>query len=308
MKRKLIGIAVRTAIQVVAVSAAALVLLVTLSPSSAQDFQVAEVQPATLPAPIAAEQLTPAIAVTASAPALTSDMLADYVARQQAQRGFNIFGEAPAPQLTSAMVSAYAATHYGNAALSAIDTAAPQPAQPLAVAAFASPELAYAALESSVTDDMLAKYAHVRYEPTDKKIARATQERLCLSKAIYHEARGESDNGQWAVANVIINRAMSKRFPSTMCGVIYQNADQGRNRCQFSFACDGQPDMTSERRAWLKANTIAAAAYSEFQHGQRPGVVPGSALFYHTRAVSPDWSSTYQRVAQIGAHVFYAPL
>jgi len=184
----------------------------------------------------------------------------------------------------------------------------PAPAAPSAVSAFASPELAYAALESSVTDDMLAKYAHVRFEPTDKKIARANQEKLCLSKAIYHEARGESDNGQWAVANVIINRAMSKRFPSTMCGVIYQNADQGRNRCQFSFACDGQPDMASERRAWVKANTIAAAAYSEFQHGQRPGVVPGSALFYHTRSVSPDWSSTYQRVAQIGAHVFYAPL
>ena len=291
-----------------AVSAAALVLSAASSYSWAQDVQVAEVQPATLPAPIAAERLTPVVADTASVPALTPDVLAAYVARQQAAKGFNIFGEAPAPQLTSAMVSAYAAAHYGNAALTAIDTAAPAPAQPSAVSAFASPELAYAALESSVTDDMLAKYAHVRFEPTVKKIARANQEKLCLSKAIYHEARGESDNGQWAVANVIINRAMSKRFPSTMCGVIYQNADQGRNRCQFSFACDGQPDMTSERKAWLKANTIAAAAYSEFQHGQRPGVVPGSALFYHTRSVSPDWSSTYQRVAQIGAHVFYAPL
>ena len=291
-----------------AVSAAALVLSAAFSSSWAQDVQVAEVQPATLPAPIAAERLAPAVADTASVPTLTPDVLAAYVARQQAAKGFNIFGDAPPPQLTSAMVSAYAAAHYGNAALTAIDTAVPAPAQPSAVSAFASPELAYAALESSVTDDMLAKYAHVRFEPTDKKIARANQEKLCLSKAIYHEARGESDNGQWAVANVIINRAMSKRFPSTMCGVIYQNADQGRNRCQFSFACDGQPDMTSERKAWLKANTIAAAAYSEFQHGQRPGVVPGSALFYHTRSVSPDWSSTYQRVAQIGAHVFYAPL
>jgi spore germination cell wall hydrolase CwlJ-like protein len=294
-----------------AVSAAAFMLLVTLSPSSAQDFQIAEVQPASLPAPIAAERLTPAVADAAPAK-LTTDVLAAYVARQQAQKGFSIFGDAPQPQLTSAMVSAYAATHYGNAALTAIDAAAAPataliaPASP--VSAFASPELAYAALESTVTDSMLAKYAHGRFVPTDKKVTRANQEKLCLTKAIYHEARGESDNGQWAVANVIINRAMSKRFPSTMCGVIYQNADQGRNRCQFSFACDGQPDMASERRAWLKANTIAAAAYSEFQHGQRPGVVPGSALFYHTRAVSPGWSSTYQRVAQIGAHVFYAPL
>jgi len=298
-----------------AVSAAAFMLLVTLSPSSAQDFQIAEVQPASLPAPIAAEHLAPAVADAAAPATLTPEVLAAYVARHQAQKGFSILGEAPQPQLTSAMVSAYAAIHYGNAALTAIDAAAAPttalsapsvPSSP--VSAFASPELAYAALESTVTGSMLAKYAHVRFEPTDKKVARANQEKLCLTKAIYHEARGESDNGQWAVANVIINRAMSKRFPSTMCGVIYQNADQGRNRCQFPFACDGQPDMASERRAWVKANTIAAAAYSEFQHGQRPGVVPGSALFYHTRSVSPDWSSTYQRVAQIGAHVFYAPL
>ena len=165
---------------------------------------------------------------------------------------------------------------------------------------------AAAAANPSVNEDMLARYVHDQFEPTDKKVRRASDEKLCLSKAIYHEARGESDNGQWAVANVIINRALSKRFPTTMCGVIYQNANQGRYRCQFSFACDGQPDMATEREAWVKANRIAAAAYSEFQHGQRPGIVPSSALYYHTTSVSTDWG--FKRVAQIGAHVFYSPM
>ena len=242
-----------------------------------------------------------------SSSTLTPAMLAAYVAKQQAKQGFDIFGQAPQPQLTSAMLSAYAQTHYHNDALAAIDTAAAAPAQMLV--SFSAEEMdnaAAAAANPSVNEDMLARYVHDQFEPTDKKVRRASDEKLCLSKAIYHEARGESDNGQWAVANVIINRALSKRFPTTMCGVIYQNANQGRYRCQFSFACDGQPDMATEREAWVKANRIAAAAYSEFQHGQRPGIVPSSALYYHTTSVSTDWG--FKRVAQIGAHVFYSPM
>ena len=111
----------------------------------------------------------------------------------------------------------------------------------------------------------------------------------------------------YAVANVIINRAMSDRYPTTMCGVIFQNAAV-RNGCQFSFACDGRPELGSERQAGIKANRIASAAFSEFQHGQRPGVVPKNALFYHNRTVAPDWSSSYREVAEIGGHLFYSPL
>ena len=283
-------------------------LLAGVSPSLAQTVQLAEIQPQTVAPPVAGEQLNPqAEQAEAASTTLTPALLAAYVARQQAQKGFNIFGDAPQPQLTSAMVSAYAETHYRNAALDAINTAAV--ARPLSavfttedIASIPQPEA------SSVSDDVLARYARQHFEPTARKVARANQEKLCLTKAIYHEARGESDNGQWAVANVIINRALSKRFPATMCGVIYQNADEGLYHCQFTFACDGQPDMATERQAWTKANRIASAAFSEFQHGERPGVVPGSALFYHTRAVSPDWSNSFKRVAQIGAHVFYSPM
>jgi spore germination cell wall hydrolase CwlJ-like protein len=291
LTRQPIGFAVRTASRIAAGLAATLVLLATVAPGRAQDVAMVEMPAATAGLAASAEP--------APAPALTSAVLAAYIARQQAQKGFDIFGAAPRPQLTSAMVSAYAATHYRNSALDAIELAA-TPAAPLGTT-FQAPE------PPSITDEALARYAQQRFQPTEKKVRHAVEERNCLSTAIYHEARGESDTGQWAVANVIINRAMSKRFPSSMCGVVYQNADQGRFHCQFTFACDGHPDTATERRAWAKAKRIAAAAYSEYQRGERPGVLPGSALYYHTRAVSPGWSNM-RRVAQIGAHVFYAPM
>lgn len=286
----------------------------------AQQLQIAEAAPILQAPSLGSDAFSPvqiSTAPTASQNTLTPALLAAYVARRQAQQGFNVFGDAPQPQLTSALVSAYAATHYrSNAALDAIDNITAQqqdaPADPTSDQS-ASPSLVFAAFETtpelsadSISDDALADYAN-HYIPTAKRVAHANDEKNCLSTAIYHEARGESDNGQWAVANVIINRALSKRFPTTMCGVVYQNANEGRFHCQFTFACDGQSDTATERQAWIKANRIAAAAYSEFQHGQRPGVVPGSALYYHTVSVEPSWSNSYRQVAQIGAHVFFAP-
>ena len=279
-------------------------LFVTVTPSSAQNVQLAELQPAAPTTLIGAEPLDPSTSQAQSI-TLTPAVLAAYVAKHQALKGFNIFGDAPQPQLTSALVSAYAATHYRtNAALDAIDGAAgPLPTS------FTTADVDTVATQdtsSTVTDDMLAKYAHHGFVPTDRRVAHANDEKLCLSRAIYHEARGEVDTGQWAVANVIINRALSKRFPSSMCGVVYQNADQGRYRCQFTFACDGQQEVIRERQAWAKAGKIAAAAYSEFQRGQRPGVIPGSALYYHTTSVSTNWG--FKQVAQIGSHLFYSPM
>ena len=83
-------------------------------------------------------------------------------------------------------------TRNANTALSAIDTVADQPA---------------------LNPDMLEIYAQKKFVPTVKKVKLSKPEQLCLTQAIYHEARGESQEGQWAVANVIINRAMSRKFP-----------------------------------------------------------------------------------------------
>jgi len=158
----------------------------------------------------------------------------------------------------------------------------------------------------ALTAAVLTNYAQDGFVPTTKRVKLAEGERLCLAQAIYHEARGESREGQLAVANVIINRAMSKKYPSTICGVVFQNADKGKYKCQFTFACDGRSDMGRERTAWNRSLKLADDAFYEFQRGERPGVIPNSALFYHTTAVAPQWSHTFHRVAAIGSHVFYA--
>jgi spore germination cell wall hydrolase CwlJ-like protein len=296
--------------QIAAFAAALFMLFVTLTPSQAQDIALAEIQSSFATLPANAEAFGDMSAFTGNAvggqPALTSAVLAAYVARQQAQKAAQADTQAPA--LTAELVSAYAATHYqSNSALAAIDTAAAPPSNSAAIFSIDDETGLFSFDNSSIDPDALAKYARHGFVPTVKKVAYANKERDCLSTAIYHEARGESVNGQWAVANVIINRAMSKRFPSSMCGVVFQNADQGRFHCQFTFACDGHSDVATERSAWTRASQIAKAAYSEFQQGKRPGVVPGSALYYHTASVSPGWNNM-KRVAQIGAHVFYAPL
>ena len=289
-----------------ALMAAAAVLLATSLPVEAQDLQVAD---------IGAHHLTdvlngssPAASTAATpGPVLTTAVLQAYIARRRAQKGFDMFGDPPAqPQLTSAMVSAYADTHFENAALAAIDGAAAT--VPLAETFSFEPtsDATIRSVTSSITDDALAHYIQRGYVPTMKRVEVADHEKKCLSTAIYNEARGESVDGQWAVANVIINRAMSKKFPTTLCGVVFQNAEQGYHHCQFTFACDGKSDFGTERGAWAKATKMADAAYREFKDGDTPGVIPKNALYYHTVSVNPGWSNKFKRVATIGAHEFYA--
>ena len=168
------------------------------------------------------------------------------------------------------------------------------------------------ASEPTVDPQMLSAYAATRYVPTKDRVAQSRQERLCLAQAIYHEARGEPEAGQWAVANVVLNRVVSYRYPSTVCGVVFQNVNKGKYRCQFTFACDGRSDMGGDgnrivRESWVRANLIAHAAFKAFQEGRRPDALPGSALYYHTRSVAPDWSKSFTPVATIGSHIFYSP-
>ena len=163
----------------------------------------------------------------------------------------------------------------------------------------------------SVDDNMVMAYAATQFVPTSQRVENARKERLCLAQALYHEARGEPESGQWAVANVILNRVASHLYPSTICGVVFQNAGGKKFRCQFTFACDGRSDMGGNgnrivRESWVRSNLIAHAAFRQFQNGKRPDTLPGSALYYHTRSVSPAWSRTYRQVARIGAHIFYA--
>ena len=120
----------------------------------------------------------------------------------------------------------------------------------------------------------------------------------CLTEAVYFEARGESRDGQAAVAQVVLNRVKHPAFPKTVCGVVYQGV-KGRG-CQFSFTCDGKGERAEEGAAWRRARWVAARALAGV-------VVPqvGSATHFHAARVQPGWGPGFARVAQVGLHVFY---
>jgi spore germination cell wall hydrolase CwlJ-like protein len=128
----------------------------------------------------------------------------------------------------------------------------------------------------------------------------AADEQQCLATAIYFEARGESRKGQAAVAQVILNRVRNPAFPNTACGVVYQNAEK-RNRCQFSFACDGVKDRIRARSAWARAKKVALDVT------QGATFVPevGSSTHYFADYVRPYWASSMQKMASIGTHQFF---
>jgi hypothetical protein len=123
---------------------------------------------------------------------------------------------------------------------------------------------------------------------------------ICLTSAIYYEAASESDDGQRAVAQVVLNRMRHPAYPNTVCGVVFQGTERGDRLCQFSFACDGSMRRTPARAAWMKARQIADEALAG-----RVFSPVGYATHYHTLAVNPAWGPKLVKAAIIGAHIFY---
>ncbi len=130
---------------------------------------------------------------------------------------------------------------------------------------------------------------------------RGNQEFTCLAEALYFEARGETLQGQRAVAEVILNRVASKRYPDTICGVVNQGTGK-KHRCQFSYTCDGIPEVVNEPKAYTRGAKIARLMIDGLYESNQ---VTGGALFYHTTAVNPSWASAMTRTSQIGVHLFY---
>ena len=120
----------------------------------------------------------------------------------------------------------------------------------------------------------------------------------CLTQAVYYEARGETPSGMQAVAQVVLNRVRHRAFPKTICGVVFQGASLGG--CQFSFACDGSVDRMTDPVAWRRSQDIAARALDG-----RVMAAVGNATYFHTTAVTPDWSRYLVRIGQVGGHLFY---
>jgi hypothetical protein len=123
----------------------------------------------------------------------------------------------------------------------------------------------------------------------------------CLALNIYFEARGEPEAGQLAVSHVVMNRVASARFPSTVCDVIQQGGALRRDRCQFSWWCDGRSDKPRNRRLWEKSAELALKVY----WGRTEDPTMG-ALWYHADYVKPAWRKEFKRGPKIGRHIFYS--
>ncbi|SLN41219.1 Spore cortex-lytic enzyme precursor [Pseudoruegeria aquimaris] len=129
--------------------------------------------------------------------------------------------------------------------------------------------------------------------------AKGDEQWECLAKALYFEARGESIKGQFAVAEVILNRVDSASYPDTICEVVHQGTGR-KYQCQFTFTCDGHEEVIREKKAYSNVGKIALAA---MEAHDRP--LTGGATHYHTKAVSPSWARKFPRTATIGVHHFY---
>ncbi|WP_171121086.1 MULTISPECIES: cell wall hydrolase [unclassified Ruegeria] len=134
----------------------------------------------------------------------------------------------------------------------------------------------------------------------DEQPAAAGDEHFkCLAEALYFEARGESVRGQFAVAEVILNRVESSRFPDSLCGVIKQGTGK-KYQCQFTYTCDGRKEVIHEKKAYERVSKVARAAIDGVV-----GEMTEGATHYHTTAVRPSWSRVYKETARIGVHIFY---
>ena len=133
------------------------------------------------------------------------------------------------------------------------------------------------------------------------------REHECLALNLYHEARSDSTLGQKAVGFVTINRVMHESYPDTICDVVYQaHVDQKgnplRNKCQFSWYCDGKHDRPLSEKDYNTAMINAQEVMRDY--GKIPDVTDGS-IMYHASYVKPYWASTYERTVRIDSHIFY---
>ena len=122
----------------------------------------------------------------------------------------------------------------------------------------------------------------------------------CLVEALYFEARGETLEGQRAVAEVIIHRVKSSEFPNTICGVVHQGGVE-KARCQFSYFCDGVPEIYHEKETYLEIQRMAI----KFLDGHYPEIFDDPTHF-HAAHVKPFWVSDFELLGQAGKHYFYS--
>jgi spore germination cell wall hydrolase CwlJ-like protein len=156
--------------------------------------------------------------------------------------------------------------------------------------------LANSAIPVSATDNPAPNaYAFIARTPSDQ-----LRSQDCLAQAVYYEARSQSEDGQRAVAQVVLNRVRHPAWPKSVCGVVYQAGARAGGGCQFTFTCDGSLAVRPSGAAWSQAQRIAAEALAG-----RAFAPIGLSTFYHADYVFPAWAPQLVKTAQIGAHIFY---
>ena len=178
------------------------------------------------------------------------------------------------------------ALRYENAMVSAISLSR--------VAVLTSPRPEQRPMESNVRYS--ARWLRSLAEPTGGK------QWACLAEAIYFEARGEPVEGQFAVAEVILNRVESPKFPKNICAVVRQGTGR-KHACQFSYNCDGKLEYIASGAAYDQAKRVA---WVSMDRKTRP-LTKGST-YYHAAFVSPYWARSFRYVTTIGVHKFYKPV
>jgi spore germination cell wall hydrolase CwlJ-like protein len=186
---------------------------------------------------------------------------------------------------------------------------------PVVLASRGDPDLKQSALGPSSNDESGQSFASKGevtgidqrpYTPAERLAlagaGRAKAEK-CLANAVYFEARGEPVRGQIAVAQVVMNRVFSPFYPNDVCGVVYQNAHR-HNACQFTFACDGIPDIVTEPDAYERAKRIAR----DMLDGKLWMPEVAKSTHYHAFWVHPDWVNEMKKVYKLGVHAFYRPV
>jgi spore germination cell wall hydrolase CwlJ-like protein len=129
--------------------------------------------------------------------------------------------------------------------------------------------------------------------------ARGGRQWQCLTEALYFEARGESVAGQFAVAEVILNRVDHANYPDTICGVVNQGTGR-RFACQFTYTCDGRPENVTDHAIHERLGRIARIMIDG-----GPRNLTGGATHYHANWVNPSWAREFPQTAEIGTHLFY---
>jgi spore germination cell wall hydrolase CwlJ-like protein len=175
----------------------------------------------------------------------------------------------------------------------------PDMKQTAALPAAAVPGVTVAGKGEVTGDDRRPKSPAERLSLSGVKRAKAEK---CLANAVYFESRSEPVRGQIAVAQVVMNRVFSGYYPSDVCGVVYQNAHR-HLACQFTFACDGIPDIVTDQESWARAQRIAR----ETLDGKLWLPEIAKSTHYHASYVHPYWVRAMRKNSKIGLHNFYRP-